>query len=540
MTKYGERFKDIPKYRQKDLVKLLKNPFFWGQAYLQNRDGTRRRYWPHQAEDLQCRDRQIIHRDGRDVGKTVNIATLGLHKAFTSRGGQVLIAAPHQGHLDTIIDEVEWQIENNPDLSSSIAINNQGRPKILRKPYFRIEWKNGSVIYFRPAGAYGDSFRSLHVDMILVDEGAWIPEKAWKALRQCLIHGGSFRIYSTPNGLRDTTYFRLTSSDRWKLFKIPSWENPNWTKNRELELLEFYGGLDSAGWQHEVAGEHGKPSYGAFNIEHFKLSQVPIDDYQLVEITQDHIRDCDGEEEVLDRIDMLLNLIPQPSTLRYDGQETAQNIFWVGSDTGYVNDPTEIVVFRESTNYTNNSNGKQKSTMELVLRVHCEHIAYPIIVEILATIDRYYKPSGMGLDHGGNGMSILQDLLHLDKFSDLDLDDRIEGIDFGSSTIIGYRDDDKTRPLKKRTKEFMTTLIAKHLHSRRLLFPINDAVIEDQFTTHTYTLKNGRVIYSKGNDHIVDAVRCAMLVREKKQSLEIMMDREVWDIPVPVATNPIF
>jgi hypothetical protein len=86
----------------------------------------------------------------------------------------------------------------------------------------------------------------------------------------------------------------------------------------------------------------------------------------------------------------------------------------------------------------------------------------------------------------------------------------------------------------------MTTLIAKHLHGKKLLFPIHDAVIEDQFTTHTYTLKNGRVIYSKGNDHIIDAVRCAMLVREKKQRLEGMMNSEVWDIPVPVATDPIF
>lgn len=67
-------------------------------------------------------------------------------------------------------------------------------------------------------------------------------------------------------------------------------------------------------------------------------------------------------------------------------------------------------------------------------------------------------------------MSILQDLLHLDKFADLNLSERVEGIDFGSSTVIGYRDDDHTIPLKKRTKEFMTTLIAKHLHSRRCLY----------------------------------------------------------------------
>ena len=39
--------------------------------------------------------------------------------------------------------------------------------------------------------------------------------------------------------------------------------------------------------------------------------------------------------------------------------------------------------------------------------------------------------------------------------------------------------------------------------------------MEDQFTTHTYTLRDGKIVYSKGNDHIVDAVRCAMLAREE-------------------------
>ena len=68
--------------------------------------------------------------------------------------------------------------------------------------FLSLEFTNGSIIYFRPAGAYGDSFRSLHVDRIWVDEGAWLTERAWKALRQCLKAGGTLRIYSTPNGMR--------------------------------------------------------------------------------------------------------------------------------------------------------------------------------------------------------------------------------------------------------------------------------------------------------------------------------------------------
>jgi len=247
------------------------NPVLWGQAYLKNRDETPRSYWPHQIEDLQCEAKNIIHLDGRDAGKSVNITTDALHFAFITTGGQGLIAAPHQGHLDTLIEEVEFQLEANPDLMDSVALSKYGKPKIHRKPYFRLEFANGSILYFRPAGAYGDSFRSLHVDRVWVDEGAWLSEKAWKALRQCLKANGKLRIYSTPNGLRNTTYYRLTSSDQFKVFRWPSWLNPAWSEERESELLEFYGGRDSTGWQHEVAGEHGKPSYGAFNIEHLTL-----------------------------------------------------------------------------------------------------------------------------------------------------------------------------------------------------------------------------------------------------------------------------
>ena len=38
---------------------LLADPVAWGESYLKNRNGARRSYWPHQVEDLRCRDDQI-------------------------------------------------------------------------------------------------------------------------------------------------------------------------------------------------------------------------------------------------------------------------------------------------------------------------------------------------------------------------------------------------------------------------------------------------------------------------------------------------
>ena len=497
------------------LAARLADPVTWGEHYLRNRDGSRRVYWPHQAEDLRCRERNIIHQDGRDGGKTIALTTDALHFAFTTHGGQGLIAAPHQGHLNTIIEEIEHQIAAIPELGASLTPNAQGRPKITREPYVQIDFTNGSSLYFRQAGPYGEAFRSLHVDRVWVDEGAWLSETAWRALRQCLRAGGVLRIYSTPNGLRDTTYYRLTQSPAWKVFRWPSWLNPAWSAEREAELVEFYGGKDNAGWQHEVAGEHGKPSYGAFNVEYLERCRGAITEYEKLTITGEALQACDTEAEAFDRLEMALNLGPRNGT------------FWVGGDLGYTNDPTEIVVFQEAEE-------DERRRVKLVLRIHMEHVAYPHIAIVIGLLERYFSPMGIGVDKGGNGLAVVQELTTLDKFRALNLESKVHGYDFGGMVTIAEKDG---LPLKKRAKEYMTSLINRALQRGELLLPEGDVEIEDQFTTHTYTLVNGNVIYSKGNDHIVDAVRCAMLVRDQQRIDDIEV---IVPTVTPVLTDPIF
>jgi len=501
---------------EKALLKILTDPVRWGETFLLNRDGSQRQFWEHQKEDLRCKSKNIIHQDGRDVGKSVCIVTDLLHYAFTTKGGSGLVATPHQGHLDTLIDEFEFQVGENPDLTTAIAINKSGHSAITRKPYFKAHFISGTVIHFRPGGDYGKAFRSLHVDRVWIDEAAWLPEQAWRAVRQCLNAGGRFRLYSNPNGLRDTTYYRITKEKkRWKLFHWPSSHNPNWTEDREQELLDFYGGRDTPGFQHEVLGEHGRPSYGAFNHEQFKLCQKVYDGYRAVSISGEELSDCDSEDEVRDRLDLLMCLAPE------DG------LFWVGADTGYTNDPSEVTVWKED----------EIGTMRLVFRLHTAQVHYPALAEVIAIIDRYYNPRGIGIDNGGNGLSVVQDLKNLDKFRGQDFENKVRGFDFGGATVIGY--DDDTKPVRKRTKEYMTALINRALAKRKAIFPIDDIDIENEFTTHTYTLQNGRVVYSKGNDHIVDSTRCAFLRREveKLDGLDPHYE-EVY--VAPMATNAIF
>lgn len=505
------------------MAQVLSCPVRWGQVFLANSDGSPRRYWSHQIEDLRCDAANIIHLDGRDVGKTINLTTSALHYAFVTPGGKGLVAAPHQGQLDTIIEEIEGQIERSPVLSNSIAMNRYGKQKITRKPYYRVEFVNGAILYFRPAGAYGVPFRSLHVQRIWADEAAWLPEKAWTALRQCLKTGGKWRIYSTPNGVRDTTYYRLTTKSKvFTVFRWPSWKSPTWTKSREAELLDFYGGRDTVGWQHEVAGEHGRPSYGAFNVEHVANALKDLLEYKRIHITGSELRDCQSENEAEARLDMLLDLSP------------VSGRFWIGGDLGYTNDPTELMVFREDIS-------EEKSTLRAILRVHMTQVGYPLISQTIGLLAAYFKPAGIGIDYGGNGMAVVQELTHLDKYKHLHFG-QLQGYHFGGTTSVVVGTDDNGQPIeaKKRTKEYMTQLISGALQRGELTLPSSDTEIEDQFVTQTYSLQSGVVVYSKGNDHILDAIRCAMLVRDETTAKATDSGDVIYVNLKPVITDPVF
>jgi hypothetical protein len=115
---------------------------------------------------------------------------------------------------------------------------------------------------------------------------------------------------------------------------------------------------------------------------------------------------------------------------------------------GYTNDPTELVVFQEL-------ELGERRIIKLILRVHMKHAAYPHIDQAIALLDRYYTATGIGVDNGGNGLAVVQELHTLDKYKDLLLEGRLRGYDFGGMTTLAVRDG---KEIRKHTKEFMTSL----------------------------------------------------------------------------------
>ncbi|MDP2361956.1 MAG: hypothetical protein Q8O14_14600 [bacterium] len=509
-------------------AQVLFDPVAFAAGFLSQLDGPESgkpmALWPHQVEDVRDPSLQIVHQDGRAVGKTVDIVVQVLHYGVTARNGRMLVTAPNDGHCNKIIEEVEAHLQNSEFLMEMVAIDHNGRHKITHKPYYQMTWKNGTIIYVRPAGPTGKSVRSLHCDKVLVDEAAWYPEPAWRALRGVLNRGGQMRAYSNPNGLRNTTYFKITQpANGWKIYHWPSWIVPGHSQAETESSAKFYGGKDTAGFQHEVAGEHGAPSYAAFNLRQFRDCQRKLEKlYRVVRIDGEEFSAIHSVDEAFSRLEGVLGL---------DGE--ARGTYWMGGDLGYTNDPSELTVWQED----------ERGRLLPVLRVHNERMPYTYQAAMIAILDDHYDFAGLGFDAGSNGLAVEHILTTEDRYESHQFAHRLETYDFGGSLTTGY--DPQGRPKDRRIKEYMTSLINGRLAARTILFPAGDVDLdwEDQFCTHTYSQTHaGRLVYSKGNDHIIDSTRTAVLRKERellKQLVDDGMSEEA-DFVMPVLTEHVF
>jgi hypothetical protein len=459
------------------------------------------------------------------VGKTVDIVVQVLHYGVTARNGRMLVTAPNDGHCNKVIEEVEAHLQNSEFLLGLVAVDQNGRHRITRKPYYQMHWKNGTIIYIRPAGPTGKSVRSLHCDRVLVDEAAWYPEPAWRALRRVLNRGGQMRAYSSPNGLRNTTYYRITTEKKsgWKVYHWPSWIVPGCTEDHIEADARFFGGRDTAGFQHEVAGVHGAPSYAAFNIRQLQASLRKLEKlYKVIRLDGEEFDGLQSVDEATDRLSGVL-----------DGLEENRGVYWLGGDLGYTNDPSELTVWLDD----------ERGRLVPVLRVHNEHLPYTYQAALIALLDDHFDFAGLGLDAGSNGLSVEHILTTEDRYTDHQFAHRLETYDFGGSLTTGY--DTQGRPKTQRVKEYMTSLINGRLANRTILFPAGevDPDWEDQFTTQTYSQSQAsRIVYSKGNDHIIDSTRCAVLRKERELLKQLVDDGSMGEAEfvMPVLTGDIF
>lgn len=443
----------------KDALSTLERARFAGDYILDaNGEGWRPR--AYQLNSLESHAPRKVHCDGRDVGKTAEIEIMAAWAMVARPDSEMLIATQCDNHLFPLMQRIVRRFETTPDFAKDLV-------EVKRSPSWFLRFNNGFVLWGRIAGPHGMNFQGLHVDWQIVDEAQEMTESSWGELYQALNGGGKRWVYGVPNGLRNT-FYRMTQMGDAEQHNWPSSLNPEFDKAKDEELALLYGGRNSPGYIHRVLGQHGSPAHAVFDL----------DDYLA----------C--VDEALDFYDIALS-----EGGAFEPPSLPQGAYYLGCDLGYARDPSEFVVYRADPPHFVN-----------VLRLHLEGVNYARQQEIILALNAACHFHRIGIDAGNSGRSVAHNLMA----QDVAWCEKVVTIEFGGTLELAPLPDG--RPDRRAAKTFMTDLLARHMQERTIVFP-RLADREAQYASHTYSIGvMGHIVYEKGNDHIIDADRCAALV----------------------------
>lgn len=431
----------------------------FAQTCLRDRHGKPWQPYAYQRTSLESMAYRKVHCDGRDVGKTAEIEIIAAWTMMARPHSEMLIATQCENHLFPLMNRLTRVFNDIPGYAPRLV-------EFKRTPSWFFRFNNGFILWGRIAGPRGMNFQGLHVDWQIVDEAQDLAESSWAELYQALNAQGRRWVYGVPNGRRNDFYHM--AKDRYsEHYNWPSSLNPGYTPEKDAELARLYGGRNTPGYIHRVLGQHGTPAHAVFSIEDY-LACVD----SALSSNEIHLTEEDP----------------------FEMSPASPGIYYLGCDLGFSRDPSEFVIYRVDEPYLINT-----------LRLSLTGVNYARQQDILIALDRAHAFRAIGIDAGHSGRAVSHHIMSLGP----EWCDRIHTFDFGA--MIDLEPFPNGAPNRRRTKEFMTELIARRMAEHTLRFP-GSPEREAQYAGHSYTVgPAGQILYEKGNDHIIDADRCALL-----------------------------
>ena len=143
--------------------------------------------WDYQLKFARSKARYRVVCAGRQVGKSTTLATLALFEAATRRNVLVLVVSAGEEAAKRLLADCASLASNSSALASSVL--DEGK-SIL-------SFSNGSVIRSVPAS--GRQIRGNPVDLLIVDEAAFIANDIWQAAEPSVIARPGSRIVMTSS-----------------------------------------------------------------------------------------------------------------------------------------------------------------------------------------------------------------------------------------------------------------------------------------------------------------------------------------------------
>jgi hypothetical protein len=167
---------------------------------------------------------------GRQVGKSTVVAIKAAEYAVHNEKKSILVISAVERQAELLFEKILACLYDN--YKSYIK-------KGLMKPTkHRAALTNGSVIYCLPCGLSGVGIRGYTIDLLIVDEAAFVPDDVFAAITPALLTTkANIILLGTPHG-RQGYFYRSFQDTNFKAFHIASWDCPRANK----EFLEFEKG----------------------------------------------------------------------------------------------------------------------------------------------------------------------------------------------------------------------------------------------------------------------------------------------------------
>lgn len=547
---------------------VASDPVRWCNAFMDEPDtGDPYTFFDYQIPSVRAWDQNVVHRDGAEVGKTREIIAIllwGMATAFgfTKKKPSCLVAAPQQTHLDEIIMAIEAHVGENESATGRKPFINRFWLKPKKHPHYMMRFRSPNtpanqmgVVYFRPFGHDGEALRGVHVNALgIVDEAAKVKgKKAWGEFPRALMPGCYQRVYSVHDGDNQTAYHRLTreaipnlekGKPGMRLFVWPKtlMPHPFWSDERKRELIQRFGGENTPEYQRNVLAMEGQQENSVWPIELLEKNIRDVPEYRTLKLfvnaaenelhiicyaVQLHVEHGKkSAEQILiedryEQLDEYQNTATRRGAfralLREFFEPVGQATLWAGADLGFSNDPTEVFLCKE--------NGAQ---LRDVLRVHLRGVEYWMQQEVIYCLDELFSfQAQWGIDMGAAGVSVIGNLQNLDDYAAGEYSERILGVQFASvhdavdedgNVVEEVNKDGDVVAVRLPAKELATNLITTRLQNQTWAMPYDDDVI-GHFSNHTAREGTKHRIFSKQDDHTIDAKRTLILAKALREDM---------------------
>ena len=514
------------------------------------------RAWPYQWPWWRDMDPFQIEQSARSVGKSLGIKVRGCSFPFRFPGSEMVITAPELVHLEPITGLIESQMYSTRLLREMLP---KGKSAVTHRP-FQMNFLNGARIIGRIPQRDGKGVKGIHPIQLELDEAQDYPHAGWVELRETLkrgFAGAQWRAHGVTKGVRDDFYaFTQDSPDNpFKVHRIAAMWRPNWTHQEREEAILKYGSREDPDYRRNILGLHGDKTNPIFVLTALMrcVDSEPMSHYNSQEYSKISVKVEQLElwgQEITDLLDFPAGHQSYLGRTASERAGRSQATYWCGMDIGFTVDPSEILVFVEY----REKQSDPATKLKLLARISMTRMPHREQVQaILHTID-FYRPKAFAMDKAGNGLPLFQEMQeHIDAFRAndwqhipewmrrYDLENAlacIRGYNFSEKLVVEFDKSVEPTPyasneealketaIKRNAKEAATDLLRELVDANRLWLPWDEDLLK-QFQGGTWTSNRqmdayGRRTFSRGNDHVLDAARNAVLGWSQHQIEELL------------------